>query len=123
MLGILLRWLINTLVLLGISYILPGIYFENFYASLITALVLGIVNALIKPLILILTLPINILTLGLFTLVINAALFWFVSTFVKGFYLSGFWAAFWAALIFSVISAILSWLDYKMTHNNPIIKS
>ena len=123
MLGILLRWLVNTLVLLGISYILPGIYFENFYAALITALVLGVINALIKPLIIILTLPINILTLGLFTLVINAALFWLVSTFVKGFYLSGFWTAFWAALIFSVVSAVIAWIDYKVTRKNPIIKS
>ena len=114
MLRIIIRWLINALVLVGMSYFMP-IYFDNFYAALITSLALGIVNALIKPLVVILTLPINILTLGLFTLVINGALLWFVSTFVKGFYLPNFWTAFWAALIFSVISAFISWLDHKLT--------
>lgn len=113
MLGILFRWVINAFVLLGISYVLPGIYFQNFYTALIAALALGIVNALIKPLIVLLTLPINILTLGLFTLVINGALFWLVSTFIKGFYLTNFWTAFWTALIFSVVSAIISWIGHK----------
>jgi len=79
-------------------YIVPGITVTNFYAALIAALVLGLVNALIKPVILVLTLPFNILTLGLFTLVINALLFWFASTVVKGFSVAGFWPAFWGAL-------------------------
>lgn len=116
MLNLIFRWIINALVLVGISSIMRGIGFDNFYAALITALALGVVNALIKPLIMILTLPINILTLGLFTLVINGAMFWFVSTFVKGFYLADFWTAFWAALIFSIVSAIVSWVDHKLSH-------
>lgn len=115
MLGLILRWIVNALVLMGIPSILPGIYFQNFYAALIAALALGIVNALIKPLIVVLTLPVNLLTLGLFTFIINGAMFWFVSTFVKGFYLAGFWTAFWAALIFSLVSAVISWIDHKMT--------
>lgn len=114
MIRLLVRWVINALVLIGISYFVP-MYFENFYAALIAALALGIVNALIRPLVVLLTLPFNIITLGLFTLVINGALFWFVSTFIKGFYLANFWTAFWAALIFSVISAIVSWIDYQLT--------
>ena len=104
---LLLRWLINTLALLGIAYYLPGVGVSGFYAALITALILGLVNAIIRPLLVVLTLPINLLTLGLFTLVINAALFWFVSTVVEGFTVAGFWPAFWGALILSVVSWIL----------------
>ena len=104
---LLLRWLISALTLLLLAYYLPGIGVTGFYAALITALVLGLINALIRPLIILLTLPINILTLGLFTLVINALLFWFVSTIVKGFEVAGFWPAFWGALILS----LASWLS------------
>jgi len=118
MISILIRWIVNALVLWGVSFVLRGIYFDSFYAALITVLALGIVNALIKPLLVVLTLPINILTLGLFTLVLNGAMFWFVSTFIKGFYLQDFWAAFWAALIFSIVSALLSWIDHKITKKN-----
>jgi putative membrane protein len=107
--NILIRWLINALVLLGIAYYVPGIAVSGFYAALITALVLGLVNALIRPVVLLLTLPVNILTLGLFTFVINAFLFWFVATIVKGFEVSGFWSAFLGAFILSVASWIVSW--------------
>lgn len=116
MFSFIIRLIINATILILISFVFPsGIMFDNFYAALITALVLGMVNTLIKPLIVILTLPINILTLGLLTLFINGALFWLVSTFVKGFYVSGFWAAFWAALIYTIISAIISWVDYLIS--------
>lgn len=104
---LLLRWVINAGTLLGIAYYLPGVEVSGFYAALITALVLGLVNALIRPVLLILTLPINILTLGLFTLVINALMFWFVATVVEGFAVAGFWPAFWGALILSVVSWVV----------------
>lgn len=107
---LLLRWLVNAGTLLVMAYYLPGIGVAGFYAALITALVLGLVNAVIRPLLILLTLPINILTLGLFTLVINAFLFWFVSTVVKGFAVTGFWPAFWGALILSLVSWLVSWL-------------
>lgn len=107
---LLLRWLVNALTLLGIAYYVPGIQVNSFYSALIAALVLGLVNALIRPLIILLTLPINILTLGLFTLVINAFLFWFVATIVKGFTVNNFTAAFWGALIMSVVSWLIGWL-------------
>ena len=108
---VLLRWLLNALTLIVIASYVPGIAVNGFYAALITALVLGLVNALLRPVLLILTLPVNILTLGLFTLVINAFLFWFVSSIVKGFVVTGFWPAFWGALIFSVTSWLFaSWL-------------
>ena len=107
---LLFRWLINAAALMGLAYYFPGIYVSGFYAALITALVLGLVNAVIRPLFLLLTLPINILTLGLFTYVINAVLFWFVATVVKGFEVSGFWPAFWGALVLTLVSWIVSGL-------------
>lgn len=108
--SLLLRWLLNALTLLAIAYYLPGVAVSGFYAALITALVLGLVNAVIRPILVLLTLPINILTLGLFTLVINGLLFWFVSTIVKGFTVAGFWPAFFGALILSIVSWIISGL-------------
>lgn len=103
-----LRWIVNALVLMLIPYIVPGVSVNNFYTALILAVVLAFVNAFIRPILVILTLPINIMTLGLFTLIINGFLFWFVSTFVKGFYILDFWAAFWAALVYTIISIIIN---------------
>ncbi|MFA6426925.1 MAG: phage holin family protein [Candidatus Magasanikbacteria bacterium] len=99
---LILRWLFNAVVLLGIAYYLPGVGVSGFYSALIAALVLGLVNAIIRPLLILLTLPVNILTLGLFTLVINALMFWLASTVVKGFDVAGFWPAFWGALIMTI---------------------
>lgn len=82
----------------------------NFWSALIAALVIGLVNALIRPLLLILTLPVNILTLGLFTLVINAFMFWLASSIVKGFDVANFWAAFWGALVFWLVSWLVNGL-------------
>lgn len=101
---LLLRWLINAVTLLLLAMYLPGIEVSGWYAALITALVLGLVNAVIRPVLIFLTLPINIITLGLFILVINALLFWFVGTVVKGFEVAGFWPAFWGALVLSLVS-------------------
>jgi len=107
---IIVRWVINALLLMLIPYIVPSVEVRNFYTALVTALVLGLVNAVIRPILIILTLPINILTLGLFTLLINGLMFWFVSSFVKGFEIPGFWTAFWAALVYSIFSAIINFL-------------
>jgi len=96
---LLLRWLFSACTLLLVAYYVPGIAVTSVYAALIAALILGLINALIRPLVVLLTLPVNILTLGLFTLVINALMFWLASTIVKGFFVSGFWPAFWGALI------------------------
>src|SRR3989344_7198252 len=101
-----LKWVINALALIAVTYFIRGVEVENFYIALVIAIVLGLLNILFKPIILILTLPINILTLGLFTFLINGFLFWFASTFIKGFYVDGFWAAIFGALVFSVFSYI-----------------
>lgn len=100
---LLLRWGINAGTLLLLAYYLPGITVSGWYAALITALVLGLVNAVIRPVVMFFTLPFNILTLGLLTFVINALLFWFVASFIDGFDVAGFWPAFWGALVMSVV--------------------
>jgi len=107
---LLLRWLINALAILAIAYYVPGVSVSGFYAALIAALILGIVNALLRPILILLTLPVNVLTLGLFTLIINAFLFWFASTIVKGFAVADFKAAFLGALIMWLVSWITNWL-------------
>jgi putative membrane protein len=108
------RWVINAGTLLLLAFYLPGIGVSGWYAALVAALILGLVDAIIRPILLVLTLPINILTLGLFTFVINAFLFWFVSTVVKGFVVYGFWPAFWGALILSLVS----WLTSDLLKHN-----
>lgn len=103
---LLLRWIINALAIILVTRVVPGVSVDGFYWALIVALVLGIVNALIRPILLLLTLPINVLTLGLFTLVINALMLWLVSSLLRGFHISGFSAAFWGALVLWAVSWI-----------------
>lgn len=110
MLTLVLVWLLNAVALLAVAYILPGIAVASFGSALIAALVLGLINALIKPLLVLLTLPITIITLGLFLLVINALIFWFVGSILDGFKVNGFWWALLGALLFSIISGLLSML-------------
>lgn len=110
---LILRWIINALIIILVAALVPGISISGIYAALIVALVLGFVNTIIRPLFILLTLPINILSLGLFTLVINALLFWFVASFIKGFEVSGFLAAFLGALILSISSSLVSSFLHK----------
>src|SRR3989304_4222116 len=107
---LLLVWLINALSLLAVPYVLPSVSVAGVYVALVTALLLGLINTLIRPLLLLVTLPITILSLGLFTLVINGLLFWFVASFVEGSRVGGFWSAFWGAIVYSLISSAASWL-------------
>lgn len=112
---LLLRFLINVLALLLTAYLINGIEISGIYAAVIAAFILGLVNAVIRPVLILLTLPINILTLGLFTLVINGLLFWFVASFIEGFEVAGFLPAFVGALIMSIISSITNWAAKKST--------
>lgn len=98
-----LRWLTNSLALLLISYLVKGFIISSWWTALIAALIIGLVNAFIKPILVFLTLPVSILTLGLFVLIINALLLLLVSIFVKGFIINSFAAAFWAGLMLSII--------------------
>ena len=106
----LVRWLINSLAVFIVAQIVKGIEVSSTPVVLVIALVLGIINAFLRPFIILITLPINILTLGMFTLFINGALFYFVSKIVKGFAITGFWPAFWGYILFSIISFLLSLL-------------
>ncbi|MFA5150632.1 MAG: phage holin family protein [Candidatus Omnitrophota bacterium] len=106
----LVRWLINALAIFIVAHIVKGIEVSSTPVVLVIALVLGIINAFLRPLVILVTLPINILTLGLFTLFINGALFFFISKIVKGFVITGFWPAFWGYILFSIISFLLSFL-------------
>ena len=110
MMHFLVRWGISALSIFIVAHIVRGIEVSSTATVLVIALVLGIVNAFLRPLIILVTLPINIVTLGLFTLFINGALFLLVSKIVKGFVITGFWPAFWGYILFSIISFLLSFL-------------
>jgi putative membrane protein len=109
--NIIIRWLIATAAIIITSYVLPGVMLKGFWSAVIVALVLGIINTIIKPILVILTLPINILTLGLFTLVINALLILLASSIVAGFSVDGFVTA----LLFSIILSLVSFLLNKLS--------
>lgn len=106
--GIILRWLILTLAIIIAAYLFPGIEVGSFGTALLSALVLGILNAFFRPVLIILTLPINILTLGLFTFVINAALLMMTSGLIGGLIVNGFGSALLGSLIISLVSWLLS---------------
>ena len=108
MFGFFLRWSINLLALIVAGSVIPGIRIQSIQMGIIAAGILGIVNAVIRPVVLILTLPINLLTLGLFTLVINAALLELVSDLVPGLAIESFGAAFFGALVISLVSWVLN---------------
>ncbi len=101
---LLLVWLINAAALFALPSIFDSIKVETFYTALIVALILSIINTIIRPILLLLTLPITVLTLGLFIFVLNGLLFWFVASFVKGFAIAGFWPAVFGAIVYSFIS-------------------
>jgi putative membrane protein len=110
---LLLVWLINAIALLALPFLLTSITVDSFAAALIAALILGLINTFIRPLLILLTLPATLLTLGLFIFVINGLLFWLVGSFVQGFHVVGFWPAFFGAILYSVISWALSALLLK----------
>lgn len=105
---LLLKWAVCAISLGTATYLIKGIHIENFRALIIAALVIGLLNAILRPVFIFLTLPLNILTLGLFTFVINAIMVIFASELVSGFQVTNFWAALLAAIIMSIISLILN---------------
>jgi putative membrane protein len=104
----LIRVIVNALALLIVAYFLPGVHVTGVLGAVIAAFVLGIVNAILRPILVILTLPIQLVTLGLFTLVINGVLFYWVGHMGIGLVVDGFWPAFWGAIVLAVVSWILS---------------
>ena len=110
---ILLVWLVNTLALIAVAYLMPSISVASFGSALVAALILGLVNAVIRPVLFVLTLPVTVLTLGLFIFILNGLLFWFVGSFIEGFEVRGFWSGVFGAILFSIVSWALSALVLK----------
>src|SRR5688500_9663658 len=107
-LRLLLVWLVNTVALIAVAYLMPSISVSSFGAALVAALVLGLVNAVVRPVLVLLTLPVTVLTLGLFIFVLNGLLFWMVGTWLEGFDVGGFWSGVIGAILFSIVSWPLS---------------
>jgi len=123
----LIRWFITTLAVMGASHIMSGISYSSTGTLFAAALLLGIINALVRPVLLLLSLPFIIVTMGFFILVINALLLMFVSAIVPGFHVDGFWSALWAGIVIGLISWILSSFFrasdgrvYPVTHHTRI---
>lgn len=108
MVRLLIAWLLNAIALLAVAYLMPSIQVASVGSALIAALALGLVNTLLRPLLIILTLPVTLLTLGLFLLVINGLLFWAVGSFLDGFSVGGFWSGVLGAILYSLISWLLA---------------
>jgi putative membrane protein len=107
---LLLTWLINAVALFALPYLMQSVHIDNFATALFAALILGLVNTLIKPILILLTLPATLLTLGLFIFVINGLLFWAVAHFIPGFHVAGFMSAVGGAMLYSIISWSISTL-------------
>lgn len=104
------KWLAFSLIIMFVAWLIPGINIENFWVAMIAAVVIALINTIIKPILMLLTLPINIMSLGFFTLVINAILFMFVAYVVPGIEVSGFVSAFLGSLLLAIFGAFISWL-------------
>ena len=107
---ILIVWAINAVALLLLPYLLPSIKIGGFGSALLVVAVLGLINALLRPLLVLLTLPVTVLTLGLFIFVLNALLFQLAAYLVPGFSVGGFWSALFGSLLYSIVSWALSGL-------------
>lgn len=106
--NIIIRWVLYSLAIVFIAWLIPGITISNFVTALFVSILIGLINSFLKPILLFITLPINFLTLGLFTLIINAFLFWFAGYIAPGFEVSGFWSALFGSLILSALSVPIS---------------
>src|SRR3954469_15887830 len=104
----LIRWVNNTVAVFVAANIVSGIHYDGVGSLLVATLVLGIMNAILRPLLMLLSLPLVILTLGLFVLVINALLLYGVGSIIKGFYVDSFWSAFWGAVVIFLVSLVLN---------------
>jgi len=105
---LLLIWVLNAMALIAVANFVPGIHVDGFAAALIAAFFLGLVNTLIRPLLLLLTLPVTLLTLGLFIFVINGTLFWLVGSVLRGFIVDSFWHGVSGAVLYSIFTWALS---------------
>jgi putative membrane protein len=105
---LLIAWLINAAALFALPYLMDSVRVDSFTVALVAALILGLVNTLVRPVLVLLTLPVTLVTLGLFIFIINGLMFWMVANWVQGFHVAGFWSAVGGALLYSIISWALS---------------
>ena len=104
---ILVKWLLCAAALLGLTYVYSGVQVQSFGSAMIAALVIGLLNTIIRPILVILTLPVTIITVGLFLLVVNGLMFWMASGMLGGFHVTSFWAAMLGALIYSALGLLI----------------
>ena len=116
MLNNIIRLVLLSFALILVAWMVPGISIDGFIAAFIAAIVIGMINLFIKPLVMILTIPINLLTLGLFTFVINALLFWLAGSIVPGFQVEGFLPALMGSIFLSFLSVIINWASGELQH-------
>ena len=102
-----LKWILFAFLIMGIAWVIPGISITGFISALIVVIIISVVNLLIRPIVDFISLPLNVLTLGIFSLVINALLFLLVAKFSPGFQIDGFWSGFWGALILSIFMPLI----------------
>lgn len=101
-------WVLNAMALLAVTYLIPGVYVANFWSALVAALFIGLANLFIRPLLILLTLPITLITLGLFILIINGVLFWVVGHVLQGFEVRTLFAGVLGAIVYSIVSWLLT---------------
>ena len=111
--GFLGRWLVTAVAVLAAAHLVPGVSYDSYGALAVAALVLGVFNSVLKPILLFLSFPFVILTLGLFTVLINGVLFYWAGSLVKGFHVASFGSAIWGALIVSTVSLLLNTLVFS----------
>lgn len=116
MLNAIIRWILLALAIMLVAFIIPGINVAGFWAALIAALVIGLINLFIRPIIMALALPINLLTLGLFTFVINALLLMLAGYLVPGFNVNGFIPALLGSILLSILSVLINWTSGQFQH-------
>src|SRR5438445_4361215 len=114
----LIRWISNTLALIATAWILPGVWFRDYHSCWMAALVLGLLNAFVRPVLLFLTLPLNILTLGIFTIFLNAAIFFSAGYIIPSFMIKNYAWAIAGSLVFSTFSTFFSWLFHERREFN-----
>ncbi len=112
---LLIKWILSALALLCVAYLYSGVEVRSFGAALIAALLIGLCNAIVRPILVVLTLPVTVITLGLFLFIINALMFWAASGIAgSGFQVHGFWAALIGSLLYSIISLVIESLTSRL---------
>ena len=107
MVKLLVKWSLSAVALMFLTYLLPGIMVKSFGSALLAAAVIALLNSIVRPILIVLTLPVTVVTLGLFLLVINALMFWLAGSMLSGFEVSSFWWALAGAIVYSLLSMVV----------------